>query len=161
MLASLPRPFSVCVFGASGGIGASIASALANEDGVTVFAGSRSGGPEIPRTASFAFDLIDEASIAAVAAHVRDAADLMTFDDFLTQWAEDRPTQMAMREEDRVWSYADLEDRTARAASWMAGQGLVKGDRIGSIAHIALPAWHVHLDFDPKCGGVTQASTVI
>ena len=76
MLASLPRPFSACVFGASGGIGAAIASALANEDGVTVFAGSRSGGPEIPRTASFAFDLIDEASIAAVAAHVRDAPPL-------------------------------------------------------------------------------------
>ncbi len=61
---------------------------------------------------------------------MRDAADLMTFDDFVTHWADDRPAAMAMREDDRAWSYADLEERTARAASWMAGQGLVKGDRI-------------------------------
>jgi NAD(P)-dependent dehydrogenase (short-subunit alcohol dehydrogenase family) len=72
MLTSLPRPFSACVFGASGGIGAAIASALANDDGVTVFAGSRSGEIAIPGTLPFAFDLIDEASIAIVAGQLRD-----------------------------------------------------------------------------------------
>lgn len=59
--------------------------------------------------------------------------DLLTFDEFISHWAKDRPTRMALREEDRVWSYTDLEERTARVASWLATQGLVKGDRIAWI----------------------------
>ena len=56
--------------------------------------------------------------------------DLMTFDNFLTHWAEDRPDRLGMREADRFWTYGQLEDRTARIASWLLAQGLNKGDRI-------------------------------
>ena len=59
--------------------------------------------------------------------------DLMTFDAFLTHWADDRPERLAMREEDRFWSYADLEERTARVATWLQSRGLKKGDRIAWI----------------------------
>ena len=60
------------IFGASGGIGAALASALAGE-GTQVLAGSRSGAmPEGAEITSFAFDLTDEASIAAAAAQMRD-----------------------------------------------------------------------------------------
>jgi acyl-CoA synthetase (AMP-forming)/AMP-acid ligase II len=61
---------------------------------------------------------------------VTELADLMTFDAFLRHWASDRPDRLGMREEDRFWTYGDLEDRTARVASWLQGQGLAKGDRV-------------------------------
>jgi fatty-acyl-CoA synthase len=59
-----------------------------------------------------------------------DTADLMTFDDFIRHWKSDRPDRLAMREEDRFWTYGALEERTARVASWLQAQGLQKGDRI-------------------------------
>ncbi len=62
-----------------------------------------------------------------------DTSTLMTFDEHLSAWAADRPDRLAMREEDRFWSYAQLEERTARAATWLLRQGVVKGDRIAWI----------------------------
>ncbi len=59
--------------------------------------------------------------------------DLMTFDHFITHWAADRPDQLALREEDRFWTYADLEERTARVATALLATGLKKGDRIAWI----------------------------
>jgi len=59
-----------------------------------------------------------------------DVADLLTFDEFLSHWGRERPDRLAMREEDRFWSYAQLEDRTARVASFLLGAGLKKGDRV-------------------------------
>ncbi len=59
--------------------------------------------------------------------------DLMTFDEFIRFWAKDRPDREAMREEDRNWSYADIEDRTARVACALVALGLKKGDRIAWI----------------------------
>ena len=59
-----------------------------------------------------------------------DVADLLTFDEFLRHWGMERADRLAMREEDRFWSYADLEDRTARVASFLKAAGLQKGDRI-------------------------------
>ena len=64
---------------------------------------------------------------------MRDVQDLMTFDDFLTHWAEVRPSHPALSEEDRGWTYADLEERTAKAASALQTAGLAKGDRIAWI----------------------------
>lgn len=56
------------IFGASGGIGAALALALA-ERGYAVQAGSRSGAvPEHPLVTPFTFDLEDEMSITAAAA---------------------------------------------------------------------------------------------
>ena len=60
-------------------------------------------------------------------------ADLLTFDEFLNHWAADRPDRLAMREEDREYSYAELDDLTAKVASAMIAAGLVKGDRIAWI----------------------------
>lgn len=58
----------VAIFGASGGIGSALALALAGR-GAHVLAGSRAGvGPEAPGITPFAFDLADEASIAAAVA---------------------------------------------------------------------------------------------
>ena len=62
-----------------------------------------------------------------------DISDLVTFDEFMTHWAADRPDRIAMREEDRVFTYAELEERTARVASALLAAGLEKGDRIAWI----------------------------
>lgn len=59
--------------------------------------------------------------------------DLLTFDEFIRHWADDRPERVAMREEDRVYSYAELEERTARVATALLDAGLKKGDRIAWI----------------------------
>jgi acyl-CoA synthetase (AMP-forming)/AMP-acid ligase II len=64
---------------------------------------------------------------------MRDVADLMTFDEFITHWALDRPSRAALSEEDRRWTYGDLEERTARVATALLAAGLVKGDRIAWI----------------------------
>jgi acyl-CoA synthetase (AMP-forming)/AMP-acid ligase II len=64
---------------------------------------------------------------------MRDVQDLMTFDDFLTHWAEVHPDHAALSEEDRRWTYADLEDRTARVATLLQTIGLKRGDRIAWI----------------------------
>lgn len=61
------------------------------------------------------------------------ADDLMTFDEFLRHWAADRPDRLGMREEDRFWTYADLEERSARVATWLLSHGLSKGDRVAWI----------------------------
>jgi acyl-CoA synthetase (AMP-forming)/AMP-acid ligase II len=60
----------------------------------------------------------------------REVSDLMTFDEFLTHWAEDRPDRPALREDDRCFTYGELEERTARVATALIDAGLAKGDRI-------------------------------
>ncbi|MGQ3100913.1 MAG: fatty acid--CoA ligase [Sphingopyxis solisilvae] len=63
----------------------------------------------------------------------RDVSELFTFDEFLTHWASERPDRVALREEDRVYSYAELDEATAKVASALIAQGLTKGDRIAWI----------------------------
>jgi len=63
----------------------------------------------------------------------RDVSDLFTFDEFITHWAADRPDRLAMREEDRLFTYGDIEERTARVASALIAAGLEKGDRVAWI----------------------------
>jgi NAD(P)-dependent dehydrogenase (short-subunit alcohol dehydrogenase family) len=66
-------PRTACVFGASGGIGRALCAALAARGCARIHAGSRRGeGPQIAGVQPFAFDLRDEASIAAAAAAMRD-----------------------------------------------------------------------------------------
>lgn len=72
-LASLADGYRAAVFGASGGIGAAFVRQLAADPRCAqVYAGSRSGGSVSgaapARVTPFAFDLTDEASIAAAAA---------------------------------------------------------------------------------------------
>lgn len=66
-------PGSACVFGASGGIGRALCEGLAAAGCARVYAGSRAGeGPEGKPFHPFAFDLTDEATIAAAAQAMRD-----------------------------------------------------------------------------------------
>lgn len=66
-------PRTAAVFGASGGIGAALCAGLAASGCEVIYAGSRSGNaPSGGAIRPFAFDLADEASIAAVAAAMRD-----------------------------------------------------------------------------------------
>jgi NAD(P)-dependent dehydrogenase (short-subunit alcohol dehydrogenase family) len=66
-------PSSAAVFGASGGIGSAIVSALQERGVGKIYAGARSSGVSSSIITPFAFDLTDEASIAA-------SADLMCDD---------------------------------------------------------------------------------
>jgi acyl-CoA synthetase (AMP-forming)/AMP-acid ligase II len=61
---------------------------------------------------------------------MKDLADLLTFDEFITHWAADRPDRIALREEDRIYTYAQLDELTAKVASALFAAGLAKGDRI-------------------------------
>jgi acyl-CoA synthetase (AMP-forming)/AMP-acid ligase II len=62
-----------------------------------------------------------------------DVSDLLTFDQFLTHWAQDRPNRPALREEDRSYTYGELEQCTAQIVGWLQKSGLKKGDRIAWI----------------------------
>jgi acyl-CoA synthetase (AMP-forming)/AMP-acid ligase II len=55
---------------------------------------------------------------------------LLTFDAFISHWGKNRGDQVALSEEDREWTYADLEERTACVVSLLISMGLGKGDRI-------------------------------
>ena len=71
MFTSFPEPITACVFGASGGIGAAFVQQLAADPAVTaVYAGARSPIAATDKIHPFAFDLTDEASIAAAAAEI-------------------------------------------------------------------------------------------
>ena len=63
------------MFGASGGIGAALATALAERH--EVHAGSRSGAVPCAKARPFAFDLTDEASIAAACAAIGGPLDIV------------------------------------------------------------------------------------
>jgi NAD(P)-dependent dehydrogenase (short-subunit alcohol dehydrogenase family) len=65
-------PRSAAVFGASGGIGRALCEGLAARGCERIYAGSRKGeGPDVAGALPFAFDLTDEASIAAAAAMMK------------------------------------------------------------------------------------------
>ena len=63
---------------------------------------------------------------------------LLTFDAFISHWGQNRGDHIALSEEDREWTYTDLEERTARAVSLLISMGLGKGDRIVWIGKIDL-----------------------
>ncbi len=62
-----------------------------------------------------------------------DVADILTFDGFLSHWAEERGDWTAMREEDRSYSYAELDALTRKVAGALLAAGAQKGDRIAWI----------------------------
>src|SRR3954452_1125328 len=45
--------------------------------------------------------------------------------------ARENPRRPAVRLDDAVMTYADLDDRTARVAGWLRRRGVQPGDRIG------------------------------
>jgi acyl-CoA synthetase (AMP-forming)/AMP-acid ligase II len=56
--------------------------------------------------------------------------DILTFDDFLTYWAAEKPDGVALMEADRAQTYSGLEETTAKIATMLISAGLKKGDRI-------------------------------
>lgn len=79
MLGSFSVPINVCLFGASGGIGAALTSALAQDPAVEhIFAGARfvDSIASHDKVSRFAFDLLDEASIIAASTHIADSGPL-------------------------------------------------------------------------------------
>ncbi len=49
----------------------------------------------------------------------------------LVQTAARYPDRAAVRLDEQVLSYRDLADKSARAAAWLRGRGIVEGDRVG------------------------------
>jgi acyl-CoA synthetase (AMP-forming)/AMP-acid ligase II len=64
---------------------------------------------------------------------MRDVSDLLTFDEYIMHWAGDRPGRMAMTQEDRSYTYGQLEEWTAKIATYLSNAGLKKGDRVAWI----------------------------
>jgi acyl-CoA synthetase (AMP-forming)/AMP-acid ligase II len=64
---------------------------------------------------------------------MRDVADMLCFDEFIRHWADDRPDRLALQEEDRVYTYGQLEQWTAKIVAYLKDAGLNKGDRIAWI----------------------------
>ena len=54
----------------------------------------------------------------------------LTFEEFISHWATDRPERAALTQGDEHWSFADMEEKTARVAAMLLEMGLSKGDRI-------------------------------
>ena len=74
--------------------------------------------------------MLDQETYDRLLAKARLTRDLFTFDQFLRYWAADRPDRVAMEGDDLVFTFAQLEDATARVASALRAMGLSKGDRI-------------------------------
>ena len=74
--------------------------------------------------------MLDQETYDRLLAKAKLTADLFTFDEFLRYWAKDRPQKLAMEGDDLRYSFAELEDATARVASALLAMGLNKGDRI-------------------------------
>ena len=73
---------------------------------------------------------MDDATYQRLLAKAQRTKDLFTFDDFITFWAKDRPDRTAIEGDDLVFTYAELEDATARVASALLALGVRKGERI-------------------------------
>ncbi|MFD4506514.1 acyl-CoA synthetase [Streptomyces sp. NPDC058457] len=58
-----------------------------------------------------------------------------TVDGVLRRSARRTPARVAVRYGDRRWTYEELDDAVSRAASVLLGQGLDRGDRVGTYGH--------------------------
>ncbi|WP_089102784.1 acyl-CoA synthetase [Streptomyces hyaluromycini] len=58
-----------------------------------------------------------------------------TVDGVLRRSARRTPARVAVRYGERRWTYEELDDAVSRAASVLLGQGLVRGDRVGTYGH--------------------------
>jgi acyl-CoA synthetase (AMP-forming)/AMP-acid ligase II len=59
--------------------------------------------------------------------------DILTFDGFLKHWTTERPDWAALSQDNAHFTYAQLEERTAKIANMVLGLGLKKGDRVAWI----------------------------
>ena len=49
------------------------------------------------------------------------------------RWARVAPERLALVDGERRLTYAELEDRVARTAGWLAGRGVTAGDRVAIV----------------------------
>lgn len=151
------RPLRCAVFGASGGIGAALVRALAARPEVgEVWAGSRGGStPAHPRARGFAFDLTDEASLAAAAERIGAPLDMVLV-------ATGRLTRADGTGPEKSWravSGEGLAELFAVNAAWpmLVARHMVPllprrersvfaalSARVGSIADNRLGGWHAY-----------------
>lgn len=150
------RPTLRCaVFGASGGIGGALAAALAARDDVAeVHAGSRRGeGPTGGKLQPFAFDLTDEANIAAACAGIGGPIDMVLI-------ATGRLTRADGTGPEKSWRALSAEGMAELFAVNTIGPALIAkhtlpllrrdgravfaaiSARVGSIADNRLGGWH-------------------
>jgi acyl-CoA synthetase (AMP-forming)/AMP-acid ligase II len=54
----------------------------------------------------------------------------VNFEDILHFWGQKRPNQIALEQDGRITTYAQLDLSTRRIVSWMASKNIRKGDRI-------------------------------
>ena len=73
---------------------------------------------------------MDDATYQRLLAKAQLTKDLFTFDEFIGYWAKDRPERTAMEGDDLAFSFAALEDATARVAAALGALGVAKGERI-------------------------------
>jgi long-chain acyl-CoA synthetase len=72
----------------------------------------------------------------------------------LSQASATYPDRPAVRLDEHQLSYRDLDDVSARAASWLAGRGIVAGDRVG----LMLPNF---LEFAVLYYGILRAGAIV
>ena len=73
---------------------------------------------------------MDDLTYQRLLAKAQLTKDLFTFDEFIGHWAKDRPARTAIEGDDLAFTFAELEDATARVASALSALGVAKGDRI-------------------------------
>jgi len=61
---------------------------------------------------------------------VNDQHNYVTYDEVIRHWAQHRPDTIAIEQDGRTTTYAELEDLTRRAIGFLQDAGLRKGDRI-------------------------------
>ena len=73
---------------------------------------------------------MDDATYQRLLAKAQLTRDLFTFDAFIRYWAADRPDRVAMEGDDLSFTFAQLDDASARVASALLALGVTKGERI-------------------------------
>ena len=57
-------------------------------------------------------------------------AEKLTFDEYINHWADERPEDCALQEDDVTFSYAQLDQRTRKIITVLTDYGIGKGDRV-------------------------------
>lgn len=154
MLSSFPTPMTVCVFGASGGIGIALVKRLADDPAVeTVHAGSRSPIAAKSKIRPFRFDLTDEASIADAAARIG-GCDLVIIATGLLHDDSIRPEKSFRSQSGDAYARAFAINATGPALIGKHFLPLLPRDRralfaaisarVGSISDNRLGGWHAY-----------------
>src|SRR5690625_2302092 len=58
-----------------------------------------------------------------------------TVDGVLRRTAARSPGRVALRFDDREWTFAELDHAATRVAAWLLGLGLIRGDRVAAYGH--------------------------